>query len=373
MGLLSNAGATREGISGRENLVAGSGLNLRDGPNNLFMSNRSPAGGFTDTDVLIYGGITHLLSPRTFYEVRVSGSVSRRDTSSVRLLAGINHISEAVSTFPIKDREGIYSVYREMAHFERFYRNRLMLKADLSSQINRRHFLKTGLELIRYNTWYQLYASDHPQHRYVGWYGKTYEDTDFFPGQQNQGVNPVQFGAYLQDKIELNGIVINAGIRYDVLFPNARVTDAYGFFDLNTPMWTSMSRSRKAPTVQGEKIVSWSGRMGVSHPMGERSVIRFFFGKSTQFPALGFLYLNSWTSEEAKDLDRNENGVIDSGERWNAFDDSGVHHSQRLPPEQTIAFEVGVDWNFAADYVLNLTTYYFDCMTSTRNATPNVI
>ena len=104
--------------------------------------------------------------------------------------------------------------------------------------------MKAGVEAIWYDNWAQRYQSDDVDFRYVGWYGQTYEDTDFFDGHSNKGLHPFQFGAYMQDKIELDGMVVNAGLRWEGLFQNTWVTDPdmVGFIGLN-----SMTRSRIAP------------------------------------------------------------------------------------------------------------------------------
>ena len=347
-------------------LTAGGRLGLRDGGRNLFMADADPAGGFFDTDYMVYAGVTHLLSKKTFYDLRLSCSTSRRDTTGVKLPSGLTHTSEAVSGDPVTDRAGHYTVYRDVVAWERFRRSRLSLKADLSSQVNRQHFLKTGLEVIRYDNWYQTYLSDGPELRFVGWYGRTYEDTDFFPDKRNKGVNPVHLAAYAQDKVEIEGMVINLGVRWEALFQNTWVTDVDAFYGATSPMWHRMTRNRNVPTIVGPTIQAFGPRLGISHPMTERAVVRYFYGRFLQFPSFRNLFFNSWSSAQAADSDLNGNGEIDPAERWNAFGSIGgndlrmrtEHHNPYLPPEETTSFEAGLDWNFVSDYVLNLTTYY---------------
>ena len=142
------------------------------------------------------------------------------------------------------------------------------------------------------------------------------------------------------------------------------MTDVDAFYGFASPMWSRMTLNRNAPTVKGGAITSLTHRLGISHPMGDRSVIRFFYGRFTQFPSFQHLFYNSWESRAGSDLDLNGNGAIDPAERWNHFGVRGseqpraTHHNPHLPAEETTSFEVGVDWNFVADYVLTLTTYY---------------
>ena len=341
-------------------------LDLREDGKNLFLADPDPAGTFYDTDYMFYGAVTHLLSPNTFYEIRVSLSASKRDTAGVRLPPGAAHISEAVSGDPVRDKMAYYTVYRDVVDWERFSRNRLTVKADLSRQFNRKHFLKTGFEMIRYSNRYQQYSSAGPDLRFVGWYARTYKDTDFFPDQHNKGVNPLQLGVYAQDKIEMDGMVMNAGVRLDFLFQNTCVTDI-AYYGPLSPMWNSMTRNRHAPTVRAPTFRSFSPRLGIAHPVTEQSVLRFFYGRFTQLPGFKHLYFNSWHSTVPQDSDLNANGAIDSAERWNTFSSVGTsaispssstHHNPYLPSEETTSFELGLDWNFVRDYVLGITAYY---------------
>jgi hypothetical protein len=125
--------------------------------------------------------------------------------------------------------------------------------------------------------------------------------------------------------------------------------------------WHSMTRAVTVPRVTGPMIKSFQPRIGVSHPVTDKSLVRFFYGRFTQRPQFNEMFKNEFASAEANDLDLNGNGVIDPAEKYNQFDDSigsGAGGTPYLPPESTNSFEVGLDWNFVGDYVLGLTTYY---------------
>jgi hypothetical protein len=334
-------------------------LDLRNDGKNLFLVNPNPAGMQEDVDQLLFGSLTHSLSPKTFYELRLSLSKSTRDTTGLPTGGGAASPETTITGNPVKDVSGFYTVFREVVDWQRFNRERLILKADLSSQINKQNFVKTGIEVTRYNNWNQDYESAGPSSREVRWYSKTYSDTDFLPGGANTGVNPIEVGLYLQDKIEFEGMIVNAGIRADALYTKELTTDVDAYYGAKSPMWKSMTRNKNAPTVEGNRIAAVSPRVGVSHPITSKSLIRFFYGKFTQMPNFEMLYRNEWKSQAANDSDLNGNGTIDTGERWNAFNDnSGRHHNVNLPPEETVNFELGLDWNFVSNYVLGLTTYY---------------
>ena len=334
-------------------------LDLRNDGKNLFMVDPNPAGMQEDVDYLAWASLTHSLSPKTFYELRLSLSKSTRDTTDLPTGGGAATPETTLTGNPVKDVSGFYTVFREVVDWQRFSRERLILKGDLSSQINKQNFIKTGFELTRYNNWNQDYESAGPSSREVRWYSKTYNDTDFLPGGSNTGVNPIEVGLYLQDKIEFEGMIVNAGVRADALYTRELTTDVDAFYGAKSPMWKSMTRNRHVPTVEGNRIAAVSPRVGISHPITSKSLIRFFYGKFTQMPNFEMLYRNEWKSQSANDTDLNGNGVIDTGERWNAFNDNSArHHNVNLPPEETVNFELGLDWNFVSNYVLGLTTYY---------------
>jgi hypothetical protein len=337
----------------------GGQLNLRNKGKNLFLVEPGPAGDFEDVDQLMWASITHSLSPKTFYELRLSLSKSTRDTLNLPTGGGAVNPERTLSGNSVKDASGFYTVFREVVNWQRFNRERLILKGDLSSQVNKQNFVKLGFELTKYNNWNQNYASAGSSSREVRWYGKTYADTDFLPGGSNKGVNPIDVGLYLQDKVEFEGMIVNAGIRADALYTKELTTDVDGWYGAKSPMFMSMTRNRNAPTIEGNRIASVSPRVGVSHPITSKSLIRFFFGKFTQLPSFEMLYRNEWISQSANDGDLNGNGTIDTGERWNAFNDNtGTHHNVNLPPEETVNFELGLDWNFVSNYVMSLTSYY---------------
>jgi len=126
-----------------------------------------------------------------------------------------------------------------------------------------------------------------------------------------------------------------------------------------------MTRALLGPEMKGGRISAWSPRLGISHPFGEKIAVRFFYGRSNQFPNFQGLFWNVWVSNSSHDKDLNGNGAIDPAERWNTFDPGtgeGVSGSSipnpYLLPRTTTSFELGWDWNFVADYVVGVTTYY---------------
>jgi len=351
----------REGLFGGP--TSGGRLDLRDGGRNLFLAEPNATGGYQDLEAMYYAGITHSLSPKTFYEVRLAYSVTDRDTMNMKPHFDVGQI---VSSNRVTD--GHYTIYRETVNWSRFAYKRLSMKADLSSQVNKQNFVKAGVEMIRYNNWYQQRWSDGPTHREVRWFSKTYKSSAFWPGQENEGLNPMELGIYVQDKIEFEGMILNAGMRAESFRQNTWRPDYNAWGGQKAP-WNSMTRFAYMPEVKGGSINAFQPRMGVSHPVTEKSLVRFFYGRFTQRPQFHEMFRNEWRSDEADDADLNGNGVIDPAEQYNEHNDPGQNGgTPYLPVEETTSFEVGLDWNFVGDYVLGLTTYYKQSSNQIRGA-----
>lgn len=343
----------------------GGRLNLRDNGRNIFLHIVNPTGNYRDTDGLFYGTVTHSLSPKTFYEVNLSYSTTTRDTLGLHAHPSIGNPNLTSSS--VRDGSGHFTIYREVTNWSLFGYKRMGFKADLSSQVNKQNFVKAGIEVIRYNNWYQSRWSNGPTNRYVRWFSKSFEESAFWPNQENVGLNPIDFGVYVQDKIEFEGMIVNAGIRGEVFFQNTMMKDVDGWFGSKAP-WNGMTRSRWVPEVKGKAIKAFQPRIGVSHPITEKSLLRFFYGRFVQRPQFHEMFENEYSSNEAVDNDLNGNGVIDPAEQYNEYNDTGRHGTRFLPPEETTSFEVGLDWNFVGDYVLGLTTYYKASGNETRSA-----
>ena len=171
--------------------------------------------------------------------------------------------------------------------------------------------------------------------------------------------NPATYAAYIQDKMEFEGLVVNLGVRYEVLAPGESFGRAMDHVTWNH--YNSLTRWRNVPIVDSPTQTAISPRLGISHPITERSTIRFFTGRFHQFIGLQSLYNRTWRAT-GPDKDLNGNGQIDEMEIFNAlvYPLAGEFGNVHMKPERTTNFEVGFDYNFYGDYVLGLTAFYKD-------------
>ena len=174
-----------------------------------------------------------------------------------------------------------------------------------------------------------------------------------------EGFNPITYAAYVQDKMEFEGLVVNLGFRADLLDPGESFGRA-----MDHPLWfhyNSLTRWRNVPIEDAPTQKALSPRIGISHPITDRSFIRFFTGQFHQFFDMQNLYTRLF-SASGPDRDVDGDGVIEQNEIMNALtyplaaDFGNVH----VKPEKTTQFEVGVEWNFAGPYVIALTSFYKD-------------
>ncbi|MYF18268.1 MAG: TonB-dependent receptor, partial [Gemmatimonadetes bacterium] len=226
---------------------------------------------------LAYISLTHTLSNKTFYEARLSYYRDATDTTNV---PGVTSQFGGGITEPLrKDQDGVFTIGpRRVSIWINDHRARLNFKLDYSSQINKNHFIKTGIDLTRHTYWWNQ----------INWpqAGKSRYQLAGVPYEMGEPINPIQSAFYLQDKMEFEGIIVNLGIRYDRHDHNG---DFYSPIANNAwsgaPMTNSWSRQRKfMPRTSVSTKSAWSPRLGVSHPITANAIIRLSYGIFHQMP-----------------------------------------------------------------------------------------
>ncbi|MBK7140796.1 MAG: TonB-dependent receptor [bacterium] len=206
--------------------------------------------------------------------------------------------------------------------FNPVYRWREAISNSMSlsylSQITKTNQFKLGLDLTKYDIdWDQKqFYNSNP-------YGETYAS------------KPTYLSAYFQDKLEYEDFVVNMGIRYD--YHNADISYNYTPDELTASYREAKSVSRVSP------------RLGVSFPISDRSVMHFNYGTYFQTPRYTYLYTNL-------------QGDLSTGYPLLGNPD--------LAPEQTTAYELGLDHMINDGLRVDLTAYYKDIkdLVTTREA-----
>src|SRR5262249_8608434 len=101
--------------------------------------------------------------------------------------------------------------------------------------------------------------------------------------------HPGQLAAYVQDKIELDYLVVNMGLRFDYFQPDAQALvnpDNVAALDTLTPPYPS------ALLKDARSKSQFSPRVGLSYPISDKGAVHISYGHFFQIPAFEFLYKN---------------------------------------------------------------------------------
>ncbi len=243
------------------------------------------------------------------------------------------------------------------------------LRADFEYQINTIHGVKTGLEVIKhhiekdrlYNPWvidpnrYDEYlAGCTPVESYVA--GDSLDtngdgvndleldsDTDFYSQEDNFAAivaasgttdgyraDPWQAAYYIQDRMEWEGMIVNAGIRFDFWY----LGDEYEILNED-----GSYRSRKFDKDEKTQMMI-SPRLGVSHPISERSVLHFAYNYQNQLPQMQYIF----TTADSTDAYTSDTNVVVG--------------NPTLEPQITVTYEVGLQQQLTEDLMMDITAYY---------------
>ncbi|MEE9189424.1 MAG: TonB-dependent receptor [Candidatus Neomarinimicrobiota bacterium] len=204
-------------------------------------------------------------------------------------------------------------------------------KIDLTSQITKNQKIVSGLSLNSYQLWlheYALYFDENYELQRApvsSWYNNEYTR------------KPMEIAAYIQDKIEIGEMIINAGVRYDYFDPNGYVLDQY--FD-----------TRIAERIDAKNTSRVSPRLGIAYPISDDGMIHFSYGHFFQIPSFEYLYANpdfevSLIQIEGDQPPRGRFNTIGNAE---------------LKPQITVQYEIGFKQALTNDLTFELTGYNKD-------------
>lgn len=182
------------------------------------------------------------------------------------------------------------------------------LKADAVWQIGSVNEVKIGTAFKKH--WLKLF--------------QVYDPKRNFPYIDDYDTEPFEAAGYIQDKIELPYLIINIGLRYDYM--NGNVVFRSNPLDPNS-------------LVDVKPRSQFSPRVGIAHPISDKTKIHFSYGHFFQNPEFQYLY---------------ENSQYDLNVREPLFG------QPNLDAIRTITYEVGIAHQFSDNIALNLTAYYKD-------------
>ena len=315
-----------------------------------------------------YIGLTHTLSDRTVWELKISqlnrtsefgfsddnndgrigidedgDFVQIKTAAESELYLGVGGSAIAAdgsrtfftadpgneSFFNVAFASNQYRTGQPGFYYEELKRNVTQVKADIIHQYNFNHQLKAGV-LLR-------------NHSVEQWQQRTqvkviYDPT--FPFENTQyDVSPRELAFYVQDKVEYEGVIINAGLRVDSFDPGAQEIE--DFFNPSRQDTLSNGQIVRRARLGDDAETKWfvQPRLGISHPISETAAMHYSWGRFYTPPPFSQLY--------------DEYGTFANPSLPNIVDVNAD------PPEAT-AYEMGLQWGFHPDYLLDVTAYYRD-------------
>ncbi|MFA6979522.1 MAG: TonB-dependent receptor [Ignavibacteriaceae bacterium] len=253
----------------------------------------------------------------------------------------------------------------------------LAVKYDLTSQIHKNHLLKVGFELDKnmlHNREMRLlkWKDRNGNGLYdAGEDGMENPDITLDPfvrmripdaNDPNENLsinqitaNPLEFSAYVQDKIEFDDLIINVGVRLDYFSPDGKILTDPNDPDIYRPrkpenILKSLDERRTYWYKKATDKIAISPRIGFAFPITATGVVHFSYGHFFQIPKYSLLYANP----EYK---------FGTG-----AGNLGIAGNPDLKPEQTISGEIGLQQALAEDVVIDVTAYFRDIrnLTGTR-------
>ena len=321
---------------------------------------------------MVYLGLSHSLSQKTFYDIKISqnkrqskfgysddnndGMVQKSEdgdfifidsaAESEKYLGVDGSGADADGNFtffttnpgnsrnfdlPFGDNQ--YRLGQAGFFYEELNRDVTQLKADITHQYNYHHQLKAGL-LYRAHNVSQLMQRTQIT---VGYSNLPYEISEYER-------KPTELAFYLQDKIEYEGIIINAGVRLDGFNVNAEnVADP--FRPAEEAEYTypgGQTQTYRRPVRGGGAVdTKWylQPRIGISHPISEQAAMHYSWGKfysplpfSALYEDYGSLTNPAWPTVMDVEAD----------------------------PATATAYEMGLQYSFKPEYLADVTAYYRD-------------
>ncbi|MFV1885131.1 MAG: TonB-dependent receptor [Balneola sp.] len=295
-----------------------------------FTSNRS-----------LYLKVTHLLSNSTFYDLSISNNYKKFESYVFEDPFDSRYLPNDYAGFRAPNVTSGFRVGgTDNGRYER-ETDTYIAKFDLTSQVDNQNQVKFGVEYRKHNL------------KQVDLTSIVVSETSGVIGLFDNGsydVEPIEFSAYLQDKIEIGSLIINAGVRFDYFDAKFRVftdpTDPNVVFPERQPDDLSLVYKDSDATYK------FSPRLGIAFPVSEGGVVHFSYGHFFQIPNFSILYQNPYFR-----LNSGGSGLI------------GLLGNANLEPQKTVNGELGYKQELSSSSAIEITTFFRDIRNLAGTAT----
>lgn len=231
-----------------------------------------------------------------------------------------------------------------MPFFEDTKRVTNAFKLDFQNQLTSHHLIQAGATVKFLNIDHQearseLYEFDYTLNNDLDVNGDGILDVEpFAPSTWER--SPTEAAVYVSDKIEYGNLIVNAGLRAEIVDRDMRyVKDHFYPFRRDTVKVDDRTVARNFFD-RGEKVptdVFWEPRVGVSHPIGETAAIYFSYSRSQQLVPYSVLY-DMYDGNHTADQFLN-------------YQDPGQD------PITSNDYELGAQWEFVEGWGLDVNAY----------------
>ncbi|TDI75409.1 MAG: TonB-dependent receptor [Bacteroidetes bacterium] len=295
----------------------------------------------------------HTLGSRAFYTASLSYSKARQNSFLFEDVAD----PRLQTVFTSRDR---FLLGGTKGGIDRVETDKLLAKVDFTWQVDNYNLLKFGSEFVSHRVYFESLSPEFSDEPGLG--------NNFFPADATMSFeeflaqsrralivppqlaasgetgfsdlqyehHPTEFAFYAQDKLELNELIINLGLRFDLFRPdhlalvNPRVNPVVG----------SVSLLSSSDTRPAETTTQISPRFGIAYPISNKGVFHVAYGHFFKTPPFELLYDNS---------EYKVNGI-----------DGPVVGNPDLKPQKTISYEIGLQQEVFENVGLDVTLFYSD-------------
>jgi len=268
---------------------------------------------------------THTLSPSTFYELKLNSLFTKNKLGSTPVP---NSIPDSVSVawsfvLPVPNNNSPDNINYQAGYdeFRKEPTTTISFDGSITSQATRSHLLNAGIQLNSYH----IDLSNVLQLR-TNYYVERYV------------ANPLEAAVYVQDKMEFEGFIANAGVRLDVWRSGAKYyTDEFIPFGLADTMGQfdpDAASKADAPT-----IGRLQPRVGVSFPVSVNTVFHLNYGAFMQRPPMQYVVSTRVAQSNNRPV---------------------ILGNPRLLPQITNSYDIGVTQGLGEGFTLDLSGYYKD-------------
>ncbi len=171
---------------------------------------------------------------------------------------------------------------------------------------------------------------------------------DVFGNETDQGEfapkHPLLASGYLEDRIEVNDLIINAGLRYDYIDMDSWAWANPLLPQVDTSQTSGLNTIPDSSLKTGDVFSYVSPRLGFSFPVTDRTVFHLQYGKFVQSPSLDIAYRGVYQASQ----------ILTA---TNLFTNPIAYNPQ---PVRTTQYEIGFSQQLTDFAAFDLTAFYKD-------------